>query len=93
MFCTPWNTIYKNENKQPCLQVLAYRRMCNSHCQLLKDAKKKHYCDLIYDCAGGSKKLFKNVNSHCNYDPKAHWRLTPIHVSLRMILFSWKKIN
>lgn len=43
----------------------AYKRVCKEYCAALKDAKKEHYSDLIHECAGDSKKLFRVVNSLC----------------------------
>ncbi|KAK3755485.1 hypothetical protein QZH41_001053 [Actinostola sp. cb2023] len=43
----------------------AYRSICNQYSALLKDTKKKHYAELIDQCAGDSKKLFQVVNSLC----------------------------
>jgi hypothetical protein len=45
--------------------ISAYKRACNEYCAALKEAKSKHYSNLIQDCAGDSKKLFKVINSLC----------------------------
>ena len=43
----------------------AYRCVCNQYSALLKKAKGLHYTDLIGQCSGGSKKLFRIINLQC----------------------------
>ena len=45
--------------------VSSYRKICDEYCLLLKDAKTKYYTELILNCEGDSKKLFRVVNSLC----------------------------
>ena len=46
--------------------IRAYCAACNQYCFRLNEAKRKHYGDLIDECAGDSKKLFGIVKSLCN---------------------------
>ena len=52
------------KNKIPS-DVSSYRKICDEYCLLLKDAKTKYYTELILNCEGDSKKLFRVVNSLC----------------------------
>lgn len=43
----------------------AYRSICNKYSAKLNNAKHKHYSELIDQCSGDSRKLFKVVSSLC----------------------------
>ena len=44
----------------------AYHRVRNWYTVSLKNAKRKYYSELIDQCSGDSRKLFKVVSSLCN---------------------------
>ena len=44
----------------------AYHRVCNWYTASLYNAKRKYYSELIDQCSGDSRKLFKVVSSLCN---------------------------
>ena len=47
---------------------LAYRKICNRYSALLKSTRTSYYTDLIDQCTGDSRKLFKLVTFLCK-DP------------------------
>ena len=52
------------KTKLPC-DVSSYWKIRDEYFLLLKDAKTKYYTELILDCEGDSKELFRVVNSLC----------------------------
>ena len=48
----------------------ACHRVCNRYTASLNNAKRKYYSELIDQCSGDSRKLFKVVSSLCNTPQK-----------------------
>ena len=65
------------KNKIPS-DASSYRKICDEYCLLLKDAKTNYYTELILNCEGDSKKLFRVVNSLCK---ERSVNLLPPHTS------------
>ena len=73
----------------------AYRCACNQYSALLKKAKGLYYTDLIDQCSGDSKKLFRVLNSLCKGNQT---KLLPPHTSPHQLAndfgdFFYKKIE
>lgn len=63
----------------------AYQNICKEYCCQLKDVKTKYYNELIQDCDGDSKKLFRVINSLCK--ERSDNRLPPHTSSVQLSIF------
>ena len=63
----------------------AYRCVCNQYSALLKTAKGSHYTDLIDQCSGDSKKLFRILNLLCEKIRPILYHHILVHINWQMI--------
>ena len=74
---------------------LAYQKICNRHSALLKSTRTSYYTNLIDQCAGDSRKLFKLVTFFCKIPVTVIYHRTMIQLYLRINLGNslLKKLN
>ena len=74
---------------------LAYRKICNRYSALRKSTRTSYYTDLIDQCAGDSRKLFKLLHSYVRIPVTVIYHRTMIQLYLRINLGKslLKKLN